>query len=59
MARYSIHEGKFVCHTCKAEVKTLRMYSDLQRLTWLCHNKHLSEVSLNTRKSKRDYERTQ
>jgi hypothetical protein len=58
MSRYSIYDGKFVCHTCRSEVKTLRMYSEQKRLTWLCDSKHLSEVSLNTRKKKSDYERT-
>jgi hypothetical protein len=59
MPSYSVYDGKFVCHFCKAEVRSLRMYPEQKRLTWLCHNRHLSEVSLNTRKKKKDYERAQ
>ncbi len=58
MPNYTVYDGKFVCHDCKAEVKTLRMYHEQLRITWLCRNRHLSEVSLNTRKTKKDYERT-
>jgi hypothetical protein len=57
MASYSTYEGKFVCHSCRAEVRSLRMYYDQKKITWLCHNRHLSEVNLNTRKYKKDYER--
>jgi predicted nucleotidyltransferase len=57
MSRYAIYEGKFKCHTCKEEVRTLRMYYETKRLTWLCSTRHLTEVSLNTKKNKRDYER--
>jgi hypothetical protein len=59
MARYNIYPGSFVCHVCKAEVKTLRSYPDLKKLTWMCPDKHLSEVDLNTKKKKGDYERTE
>ena len=57
MARYNIYPGSFPCHTCKVEVKTLRSYPALKKLTWMCPDKHLSEVDLNTKKSKKDYER--
>lgn len=58
MPNYTVYEGRFVCHDCKVEVKTLRMYYEQQKMTWMCRNRHLTEVSLNTRKKKRDYERT-
>jgi hypothetical protein len=57
MARYDVLPGQFVCHTCKAEVPTIRFYPVLKELTWMCKDKHLSKVSLNTKKKKEDYER--
>jgi hypothetical protein len=57
MAKYNIYPGKFVCHTCKAEVKSLRSYPSTKELTWMCPEKHVSIVSLATKKSKKDYER--
>ena len=57
MHNYSVYEGKFICHFCKAEVRSLRLYSEQQKMTWLCYKKHLSEVNLNTRKTRKDYER--
>jgi len=56
MARYNVYPGTYVCHTCRAEVPTIRSYPDEKRLTWMCKDKHLSEVDLNTKKSKSDYE---
>ena len=56
MAKYSVYPGKFVCHTCQDQVATVRSYPDEKRLTWMCKNKHLTQVDLNTRKTKRDYE---
>jgi hypothetical protein len=55
--RYTIYQGTFLCHTCKAKTTTLRFYASSKRLTWVCNEKHLSEVDLNTKKTKRDYER--
>lgn len=57
MARYNIVNGIFPCHTCKEEVQSLRQYIDEKELTWMCSKKHLSKVSLNTKKKKKDYER--
>lgn len=54
MASYTIYSGKWICHTCKMEVPTLRCYSETQTLTWMCKDKHLTEVSLGKRK-KKDY----
>jgi transposase-like protein len=56
MAKYNVYPGKFVCHTCGAEVQTLRSYPLEKRLTWMCSDKHVSEISLSTKKSKKDYE---
>jgi hypothetical protein len=57
MARYNLYHGVFPCHVCKAEVFTLRLYYDTKELTWMCKDKHLSSVNLNTKKTKKDYER--
>lgn len=55
--RYTIYQGKFVCHECKEVVHTMRNYFVSKQLTWVCSNKHLSKVSLQTKKTKKDYER--
>jgi hypothetical protein len=57
MSRYNIYPGKFKCQTCGSEVGSLRSYPDLKKLTWMCKDKHVSVVNLNTKKTKKDYER--
>ena len=57
MAKYNIYTGKFVCHTCKAEVKSLRSYPSPKELTWMCPEKHVSVVSFAKKKRKGDFER--
>lgn len=57
MGRYTVYAGKFPCHTCKEEVKSLRSYPEEKLLTWMCSQKHMSTVSLNVKKTKKDYER--
>ena len=52
MANYTIYQGKFVCHTCKAEVKTLRLYAETKEMTWMCKDKHLSSVKFGKQKWK-------
>lgn len=56
-SRYSIYQGKFPCHTCKQVVTSLRHYVETSELTWVCSEKHLSKVSLKSKKTKKDYER--
>jgi hypothetical protein len=46
VSRYTIFEGKFPCKTCKEEVKTMRVYADTGMSSWMCSQKHLSEVEL-------------
>ena len=46
MNKYTIYEGKFPCKTCKKEVKTIRVYPATGIATWMCSDKHLSEVQL-------------
>jgi hypothetical protein len=55
--KYVVYPGSFVCHECRASVGSIRLYSEEKELTWMCRNKHLSRVSLNTKKRKTDYER--
>jgi hypothetical protein len=56
MPSYTVYHGKFICHECKAEVTSLRLYAETKEATWMCKEKHLSKVSFNKRK-KRDFER--
>jgi hypothetical protein len=58
MARYTVYEGKFKCHECGSLVLTIRSYPELRKITWMCKDRHLSEVSLITKKRKSDFERT-
>ena len=44
--RFTIYEGKFPCKTCKKEVKTIRVYIETGMASWMCSEKHLSEVEL-------------
>lgn len=46
MSRYTVYEGKFLCKTCKKEVKTIRVYTETGMASWMCSEKHLSEVQL-------------
>jgi hypothetical protein len=58
MGRYNVYDGLFPCHTCDEVVKSLRFYPETKDLTWMCSQKHISNVSLLiTKKSKKDYER--
>lgn len=35
----------------------MRFYAETKELTWMCPEKHMSTVNLNTKKTKKDYER--
>jgi hypothetical protein len=50
MANFTVYQGTFLCHTCKVEVKTLRLYAETKEMTWMCKDKHLSKVNLGKRK---------
>ena len=56
MAKYIVHAGSFPCHKCGFEVKTIRQYTTEKRLTWMCPERHVSEVSLQTQKKRENYE---
>lgn len=57
MAKYTVYAGDFLCHTCKINVKSVRLYPVEKLITWMCPDKHLNEVNLQTKKNKKDYER--
>lgn len=57
MAKYVVHSGVFPCHTCGFEVKTIRHYLNEKKITWMCPEKHESFVSLETKKTRADYDR--
>lgn len=57
MAKYNVYPGKFPCHTCGIEVSTVRSYPGMRKLSWMCPDRHLTEISLETKKDKKDYER--
>lgn len=46
MSNYSVYEGKFPCKTCGKQVNTVRVYMQTGRASWMCSDKHLSEVQL-------------
>jgi hypothetical protein len=52
MASYTVYNGKFTCHECKAEVRSLRLYADTKTATWMCPEKHLSTVKFGKQKWK-------
>ena len=57
MSKYTVVQGSFPCHTCKEVVGTLRHYIVDKKLTWVCSEKHMSQVSLQTKKTTEDHER--
>ena len=54
MASYNVYHGKFVCHDCKTEVKSLRLYAETKTATWMCPRRHLSTVKFGKQKWKSD-----
>lgn len=52
-SKYNVHPGKFPCHTCKEEVKSLRHYLETKELTWMCSKGHMTSVSLDVKKKKK------
>jgi hypothetical protein len=50
MSNFTVYQGQFLCHTCKAEVKTLRLYADTKEMTWMCKEKHISSVKFGKQK---------
>ncbi len=59
MAKYNIYQGDFKCQVCGIAVGSIRSYPDTKELTWMCSEKHLSQVDLAIKKRKKDYERSE
>lgn len=59
MSNFTTYPGKFPCKTCKEEVLNIRVYPETGISTWMCSQKHLSQVQLYQvgYKKKKDYER--
>jgi hypothetical protein len=57
--KFTVHTGKFWCKTCNKEVGTIRIYTETGMGSWMCSDKHLSEVQVYQigYKKKKDYER--
>lgn len=48
--KFSVYEGKFVCHKCKAEVHTARYWTREVELSWKCKScDEVSTVNLSVR----------
>jgi hypothetical protein len=56
MVKYTVYPGKYPCHTCRTVVTSLRHYPEAKKITWMCPDKHMTTVSLETKKSRADYE---
>jgi len=52
MPSYTVYNGQFVCHECKIEVRSLRLYAETKTATWMCKDKHLSTVKFGKQKRK-------
>jgi len=55
MPSYTVYSGLFLCHTCKMEVRSLRLYAETKTATWMCKEKHISTVGFG-KKTKKDFE---
>lgn len=55
MNKYNVYGGIFKCQVCNVTVNSLRHYVDEKELTWMCHDKHISRVSLDVKKKKSKY----
>jgi hypothetical protein len=52
MGNFTVYHGKFLCHECKVEVRSLRLYPETKTATWMCPSKHLSSVKFGKQKWK-------
>lgn len=57
--KFKIYAGKFICKICKEEVKSIRIYFDTGMGSWMCSQKHISQVQVFQvgYKKRKDYER--
>ena len=50
MGKYDVLKGEFICHTCKAITYSMRWYYQDKIMSWMCPEKHVSEVDLNKKR---------
>lgn len=43
---FTVYKGKFRCKSCNDEVFSLRLWHETGKLTWMCKQKHITEVEL-------------
>ena len=57
--KFNTYVGKFICKTCKKDVFSMRVYSSTGMGSWMCSDKHITEIKVFQvgYKKKRDYER--
>jgi hypothetical protein len=55
--KYGVYHGEFPCHTCGEIVPSIRLYVENKELTWMCSQKHMSNVSLQPKRKNRQDER--
>jgi hypothetical protein len=56
MAKYTVYQGELKCSKCPMDVKSFRHYPNGATLSWACPDKHVTEVSLKTRKNREDFD---
>jgi hypothetical protein len=56
MAKYSVYQGQLRCAECGAEVFSFRHYLSSKIISWACQDRHVTEVSLKTKKSRSDFD---
>ncbi len=58
-SNFNTYSGKFTCKTCKKDVTTIRIYGSTGMGSWMCSDKHITEVEVFQvgYKKKKDYER--
>jgi hypothetical protein len=43
---FTVYKGLFNCQTCKVDVYSMRFWREQGTATWMCSEKHVSEVQL-------------
>ena len=43
---FTVHRGTFICQECKTEVYSMRYWGETGKASWMCKDKHLSEIQL-------------
>lgn len=56
MAKYTVYQGELKCSACGMDVKSFRHYPTGKMLSWACAERHVTEVSLSTKKDKSSFD---